>query len=120
MCLGGCTTCGHDGPIVPLWWLVVLCKGLVLAIVGVVRSAPQVLDIPRKGLVLTAVDVVVSIRRCDAQHPLLGARRLLKALVFRLLLSSPISSSMLVVCCLRWWSDLAPLLAVLCKDWCSA
>ena len=51
------------GPIPPLWWLAVL----------------------RKGLVLAVVDVAVSVRRCDAWLPLLPAQRLLKALGFRLL-----------------------------------
>ena len=59
--------------------------------------APLVLAVLRKGLVLAAVDIAVSVRRWDARHPLLRARRLLKALVFRLLLSSPMSSSVLVV-----------------------
>ena len=46
---------------------------------------------------LAAIDVAVSVWRWDARKPLLHARRLLKPLVFRLLLSSVISSSVPVV-----------------------
>ena len=59
--------------------------------------ATLVLAVLRKGLVLAAVDVAVSVRRCDTRHPLLRAQRLLEALVFRLLFYSPMSSSVLLV-----------------------
>ena len=80
------------------------------------NPAPLVLAVLRKGSVLADVAVVVSVQRCDARHPLLRARRLLEALVFRLLHSSlmsscvlPVVASALVVRSCLW-------LAVLRKD----
>ena len=117
LCFGGDRACGHGGPILPLWWLAVLRKGLVLAAFGVVRSRPF------GGWLLYAKVRCSPLHWCDLRSALwyLASSPSCPSTAGGSFLSSPGSLSDVKLCArfggfLRWWSDPALGLAVLRKD----